>query len=59
MNNNGSSSNADQIYQAVRYIHENNLLHGNVDVQSIRICGRSGTVVLGESMDAIPHAEII
>ncbi|KAM0714190.1 hypothetical protein Q7P37_009237 [Cladosporium fusiforme] len=36
------------VFEAMRYIHENSLLHGNVDVQSIRICGRSGTVVLGD-----------
>lgn len=42
------SSDVAQIFQAIKYLHEQALFHGGVNAQSIRVCGRTGTVVLGE-----------
>ena len=37
-----------QVFGALQYVNSLGLLHGTVDLQSIRVCGGSGRVMLCE-----------
>ena len=37
-----------KIFPAIKYLHDQKLNHGNVSATSIRICGRSGRILLGK-----------
>jgi hypothetical protein len=42
------SSDVVQIFQAIKYLHEQALFYRGVNAQSIRVCGRTRAIMLGK-----------